>query len=122
MKLGTGSSTESWSKLEKGGVLPYFNTKEDLTCKSPFEKNLLPIISVIRKSLLETVIDKNSFGKLIWLGYRKKNPRKSQTMFNVYTQASTMIQPYQNDKGQNCAGTYSIFYRKCQVYARRVLK
>ena len=44
------------------------------------------------------------FGEHIWLGYQKKYPTQKQTMYNVYTNVPAMIQPYQKDEFENCAG------------------
>ena len=43
-------------------------------------------------------------GEHIWLGYQKKYPLEKQTMYNVYTNVPAMIQPYQRDEFENCAG------------------
>ena len=55
------------------------------------------------------MINKNNIGQFIWLGYHKKSKRRGGqklvgSMYNVYTKAKTMLEPYQNDKGQHCAG------------------
>ena len=55
------------------------------------------------------MINKNNIGQFIWLGYHKKSKRRNGqklvgSMYNVYTKAKTMLEPYQNDNGQHCAG------------------
>ena len=48
----------------------------------------------------------HNFGEHIWLGYQKKYPAEKQTMYNVYTNVPAMIQPYQKDEFENCAGKH----------------
>ena len=49
------------------------------------------------------------FGEHIWLGYQKKYPLEKQTMYNVYTNVPAMIQPYQRDEFENCAGKQKLW-------------
>ena len=93
----------------------YFLTKNQVQLQHPLVplEGLSNQILVIKNSLLKMTTIGKKFGEHIWLGYQKKYPTQKQTMYNVYTNVPAMIQPYQKDEFENCAGkTFEQTYSK----------
>lgn len=100
------------------GVLPYFDTGEDL--KGLFiifgVINFYKLHSAIKSSLLATIYKRelNLYGTYVWLGYQRQ-PKNDGEMINVYTRQKSKILPYQRDIGQNC-GAYNPYYKSYSFF------